>query len=53
MTTKELLESYYKGFAEKSNWESVLSDNFKFIGGDLKKNDSNYFATLTFSLNSK
>ena len=37
MTTKELLESYYKGFAQKSNWESVLSDDFKFIGGDMTK----------------
>jgi ketosteroid isomerase-like protein len=37
MTTKELLESYYKGLAQKSNWESVLSDDFKFIGGDMTK----------------
>lgn len=37
MTTKELLESYYKGFAQKSNWESLLSDDFKFIGGDMTK----------------
>jgi hypothetical protein len=44
MTTKKLLETYYKGFAQKNNWESVLSDDFKFIGGD---------DTLTFSLNSK
>ena len=37
MTTKELLETYYKGFAQKSNWDSVLSDDFKFIGGDMTK----------------
>ena len=37
MTTKDLLESYYNGFAQKSNWESVLSDDFKFIGGDMTK----------------
>jgi ketosteroid isomerase-like protein len=37
MTTIELLESYYIGFAQKSNWESVLSDDFKFTGGDMTK----------------
>jgi ketosteroid isomerase-like protein len=37
MTTTELLETYYKGFAEKKNWESVISDEFKFIGGDMTK----------------
>jgi ketosteroid isomerase-like protein len=37
MTTKELLEIYYKGFAQKSNWDLVLSDDFKFIGGDMTK----------------
>jgi ketosteroid isomerase-like protein len=37
MTTKELIEIYYKGFAQKSNWDSVLSDDFKFIGGDMTK----------------
>ena len=37
MTTKELIETYYKGFAQKSNWDSVLSDDFKFIGGDMTK----------------
>jgi ketosteroid isomerase-like protein len=37
MTTKELIETYYKGFAQKSNWDSVISDDFKFIGGDMKK----------------
>ncbi len=37
MTTKELLEIYYKGFAEKKNLDSVISDDFKFIGGDMIK----------------
>ena len=37
MTTKQLLETYYKGLAQKSNWDSVLSDDFKFIGGDITK----------------
>ena len=37
MTTKELLETYYKGFARKEGWDSVLSDDFKFIGGDMTK----------------
>jgi ketosteroid isomerase-like protein len=37
MNTKELLETYYKGFAQKKGWESVISDDFKFIGGDMTK----------------
>ena len=37
MTTKELLEFYYKGFAQKEGWESVISDDFKFVGGDMTK----------------
>ncbi len=37
MTTKELLETYYKGFAKKSGWDSVISDDFKFVGGDMTK----------------
>ena len=35
LNTKELLNLYYKGFAEKKNWDSVLSEDFKFIGGDV------------------
>lgn len=34
---KELLEIYYKGFAEKANWESVIADDFHYIGGDMTK----------------
>ncbi len=35
MTTKELLELYYAAVARKAGWESVLSDDFKFVGGDM------------------
>ena len=48
MTTKELLESYYKGFAQKSNWESVLSDDFKFIGGDMTKTTTSYWKSSIY-----
>src|SRR6185295_8495619 len=37
MTTKELLEIYYKGFAQKKDWDSVISDDFKFVGGDMTR----------------
>jgi len=37
MTTRGLLETYYKGFAQKKGWDSVLSDDFKFVGGDMTK----------------
>ncbi|MHB8710316.1 MAG: nuclear transport factor 2 family protein [Minisyncoccota bacterium] len=37
MTTQELLETYYKGLAQKSGWESVIADDFKFVGGDMTK----------------
>ena len=36
-STKELLDIYYKGFAEKANWDSVLADDFQYIGGDMTK----------------
>lgn len=35
MKTRELLETYYKGFARKSGWESVLAEDFRFVGGDM------------------
>jgi ketosteroid isomerase-like protein len=38
-TMKELLEIYYKGFAEKANWESVIADNFQYVGGDMTKSE--------------
>lgn len=34
-STKELLETYYKGFAQKEGWESVISDDFKYRGGNM------------------
>jgi len=36
-STKQLLETYYKGFAKKEGWESVISDDFKYSGGDITK----------------
>ena len=39
MTTKELLDTYYKGFAKKQGWEATLSDNVKFVGGDMTKTE--------------
>lgn len=36
-STKQLLEAYYKGFAQKEGWEPHISDDFKFIGGDMTK----------------
>lgn len=37
VTTKELLEIYYKGLAQKKDWDSVIADDFKFVGGDMTK----------------
>ena len=34
-STRQLLEAYYKGFAEKSNWEDTIADDFQYIGGDM------------------
>ena len=33
--TRQLLETYYKGFAAKSNWEDTIADDFLYIGGDM------------------
>lgn len=35
VTTRQLLENYYKGFAEKASWESVIADDFEYVGGDM------------------
>lgn len=32
---KDLLNIYYKAFADKANWESVIADDFQFVGGDM------------------
>jgi ketosteroid isomerase-like protein len=37
METKQLLETYYKGLAEKRDWSSVIAEDFRFIGGDMNK----------------
>jgi len=34
-TTRHLLETYYKGFAEKANWENVIANDFEYVGGDM------------------
>ena len=39
MTTKELLDIYYMGFAQKQGWETVISDDFKFVDGDMTQTD--------------
>lgn len=35
VTTKQLLEAYYQGLSGNGGWETVLSDDFKFIGGNM------------------
>ena len=32
---KDLLNIYYKAFVDKANWESVIADDFHFVGGDM------------------
>ena len=32
---RDLLNIYYEGFAKKANWESVIADDFCFVGGDM------------------
>ncbi len=39
MKTKELLKAYYHGLSQKNGWESVISDDFKFIGGDMTQRE--------------
>ena len=34
-TTRQVLETYYKGFAAKANWETVIADDFEYVGGDM------------------
>lgn len=36
---KKLLEIYYNGFAEKENWESVIAEDFQYVGGDMTKKE--------------
>jgi ketosteroid isomerase-like protein len=32
---KTLLDNYYKGFAQKANWEDTIADDFEYTGGDM------------------
>ena len=34
MKIGDLLEIYYRGFARKSGWDTVISDDFEFTGGN-------------------
>src|SRR5689334_25248375 len=34
-TTRQLLETYYKAFAAKANWEGTIADDFHYMGGDM------------------
>lgn len=36
---KELLDTYYKGFAARAGWENVIADNFQYIGGDMNNTE--------------
>lgn len=39
ISTKQLLETYYDGFAKKEGWESVIADDFTFTGGDMTRTE--------------
>ena len=34
-----LLDTYYEGFAKKKDWEAVIADDFKYIGGNMANQD--------------
>jgi len=34
-TTRQLLDTYYKGFAAKAGWEGTLAEDFQYVGGDM------------------
>lgn len=38
-STKDILEIYYRGFAQKQGWDIVIADDFKFVGGDMTKTE--------------
>ena|SRR5665647_3061663 len=38
-STKQLLEIYYQAFGAKANWESVIADDFQYVGGDMTKTE--------------
>jgi ketosteroid isomerase-like protein len=33
MTPEELLDTYYQGFASRSGWDAVITEDFEFTGG--------------------
>ena len=37
ISMKQLLETYYQGITNKLKWESVIADDFHFVGGDMTK----------------
>lgn len=37
---RSLLETYYKGFAQKEGWEIVIADDFSFRGGDMTRTET-------------
>jgi len=38
-TTAQLLDSYYKGLANKSGWDTAIAKDFRFVGGDMTKQE--------------
>jgi ketosteroid isomerase-like protein len=39
MKMQELLDTYYRGLAQKEGWESVLAEDMRFVGGDMTKQE--------------
>jgi len=39
MDVNQLLKTYYEGFARKAGWEETISEDFRFIGGDMTHTD--------------
>jgi len=39
MNTVELLDIYYQGLVRRSGWESALAEDFRFIGGDMTRQE--------------
>ncbi|PWT78055.1 MAG: hypothetical protein C5B59_02520 [Bacteroidetes bacterium] len=39
MEIQQLLQTYYSGLARKKGWESVLAEDFEFIGGNMLKSE--------------
>jgi ketosteroid isomerase-like protein len=39
VSTKQLLEKYYTGFAAKANWQETIADDFQYVGGDMNNTE--------------